>query len=124
MLSSQIEETQATLADLLTFEAQDGGEHSAAPNAELVRALARRARDAGEVEHESRREGVAPGLRRKVLRAKQLPELLVGKRGVATPVASAGHSPSSRPSTFVTKPPACSAATSLRTRSFTSALLP
>ncbi len=35
VLSSQIEGTQATLVDLLTFEAQDGGEHSAAPNADV-----------------------------------------------------------------------------------------
>lgn len=35
VLSSQIEGTQATLVDLLTFEAQDGGERSAAPNADV-----------------------------------------------------------------------------------------
>src|SRR5829696_10450311 len=33
VLSSQIEGTQATLVDLLTFEAQDGAEQIAAPNA-------------------------------------------------------------------------------------------
>lgn len=35
VLSSQIEGTQATLVDLLTFEAQEGGEQSAAPNADV-----------------------------------------------------------------------------------------
>jgi Fic family protein len=35
VLSSQIEGTQATLVDLLTFEAQGGAEHSAAPNADV-----------------------------------------------------------------------------------------
>jgi Fic family protein len=35
VLSSQIEGTQATLVDLLTFEAQDGAEQSAAPNADV-----------------------------------------------------------------------------------------
>jgi Fic family protein len=35
VLSSQIEGTQATLVDLLTFEAQDGAERSAAPNADV-----------------------------------------------------------------------------------------
>ncbi len=35
VLSSQIEGTQATLVDLLTFEAQDGAEQSAAPNADI-----------------------------------------------------------------------------------------
>ncbi|MBI2394831.1 MAG: Fic family protein [Deltaproteobacteria bacterium] len=35
VLSSQIEGTQATLVDLLTFEAQEGAEHSAAPNADV-----------------------------------------------------------------------------------------
>lgn len=35
VLSSQIEGTQATLVDLLTFEAQGGGEQSAAPNADV-----------------------------------------------------------------------------------------
>ena len=35
VLSSQIEGTQATLIDLLTFEAQGGGEHSAPPNADV-----------------------------------------------------------------------------------------
>ena len=35
VLSSQIEGTQATLVDLLTFEAQDGAEPSAAPNADV-----------------------------------------------------------------------------------------
>jgi Fic family protein len=35
VLSSQIEGTQATLVDLLTFEAQDGREQSAAPNADV-----------------------------------------------------------------------------------------
>src|ERR1017187_8701045 len=33
VLSSQIEGTQATLVDLLTFEAQEGAERSAPPNA-------------------------------------------------------------------------------------------
>ncbi len=35
VLSSQIEGTQATLVDLLTFEAQEGAEQSAAPNADV-----------------------------------------------------------------------------------------
>ncbi len=35
VLSSQIEGTQATLVDLLTFEAQEGGEQSAPPNADV-----------------------------------------------------------------------------------------
>lgn len=35
VLSSQIEGTQATLVDLLMFEAQDGAESSAAPNADV-----------------------------------------------------------------------------------------
>lgn len=35
VLSSQIEGTEATLVDLLTFEAQDGAERSAAPNADV-----------------------------------------------------------------------------------------
>jgi Fic family protein len=35
VLSSQIEGTQATLVDLLTFEAQGGAEQSAAPNADV-----------------------------------------------------------------------------------------
>jgi Fic family protein len=35
VLSSQIEGTQATLVDLLTFEAQEGAEPSAVPNADL-----------------------------------------------------------------------------------------
>ena len=35
VLSSQIEGTQATLVDLLTFEAQEGVEQSAAPNADV-----------------------------------------------------------------------------------------
>jgi len=35
VLSSQIEGTQATLIDLLTFEAQDGAEQSATPNADV-----------------------------------------------------------------------------------------
>ncbi|MCC7074300.1 MAG: Fic family protein [Deltaproteobacteria bacterium] len=35
VLSSQIEGTQATLVDLLTFEAQDGAEQRAAPNADV-----------------------------------------------------------------------------------------
>lgn len=35
VLSSQIEGTQATLVDLLTFEAQEGAERSAAPNADV-----------------------------------------------------------------------------------------
>ncbi len=35
VLSSQIEGTQATLVDLLTFEAQDGAVQSAAPNADV-----------------------------------------------------------------------------------------
>lgn len=35
MLTSQIEGTQATLVDLLTFGAQDGAEQSAAPNADV-----------------------------------------------------------------------------------------
>ncbi len=35
VLSSQIEGTQATLVDLLTFEAQDGASPSAAPNADV-----------------------------------------------------------------------------------------
>lgn len=35
VLSSQIEGTQATLVDLLTFEAQDGAEQSAVPNADV-----------------------------------------------------------------------------------------
>ena len=35
VLSSQIEGTQATLVDLLTFEAQKGAEQSAAPNADV-----------------------------------------------------------------------------------------
>jgi Fic family protein len=35
VLSSQIEGTQATLVDLLTFEAQDGAEQSLAPNADV-----------------------------------------------------------------------------------------
>ena len=35
VLSSQIEGTQATLVDLLTFEALDGAEQSAAPNADV-----------------------------------------------------------------------------------------
>lgn len=35
VLSSQIEGTQATLVDLLTFEAQDGAEQSATPNADV-----------------------------------------------------------------------------------------
>lgn len=35
VLSSQIEGTQAILVDLLTFEAQDGAEQSAAPNADV-----------------------------------------------------------------------------------------
>ena len=35
VLSSQIEGTQATLVDLLTFEAEDGAEHSAPPNADV-----------------------------------------------------------------------------------------
>jgi Fic family protein len=35
VLSSQIEGTQATLVDLLTFEGQDSGERSAAPNADV-----------------------------------------------------------------------------------------
>jgi Fic family protein len=35
VLSSQIEGTQATLVDLLTFEAQDDAERSAAPNADV-----------------------------------------------------------------------------------------
>jgi Fic family protein len=35
VLSSQIEGTQATLIDLLTFEAQEGVEQSAAPNADV-----------------------------------------------------------------------------------------
>ncbi len=35
VLSSQIEGTQATLIDLLTFEAQEGAEQSAAPNADV-----------------------------------------------------------------------------------------
>jgi len=35
VLSSQIEGTQATLVDLLTFEAQEGAEQNAAPNADV-----------------------------------------------------------------------------------------
>lgn len=35
VLSSQIEGTQATLVDLLTFEAEDGAEQSASPNADV-----------------------------------------------------------------------------------------
>ena len=35
VLSSQIEGTQATLVDLLTFEAEDSAEHSAPPNTEV-----------------------------------------------------------------------------------------
>jgi len=35
VLSSQIEGTQATLVDLLTFEAQNGAEQSASPNADV-----------------------------------------------------------------------------------------
>lgn len=35
VVSSQIEGTQATLVDLLTFEAQEGAEQSAAPNADV-----------------------------------------------------------------------------------------
>jgi Fic family protein len=35
VLSSQIEGTQATLVDLLTFEAQGGAESSAPPNADV-----------------------------------------------------------------------------------------
>jgi Fic family protein len=35
VLSSQIEGTQATLVDLLTFEAQGDAEQSAAPNADV-----------------------------------------------------------------------------------------
>src|SRR6188768_864678 len=35
VLSSQIEGTQATLVDLLTFEAQEGAERSPAPNADV-----------------------------------------------------------------------------------------
>jgi len=35
VLSSQIEGTQATLVDLLTFEAQDRGEHRASPSADV-----------------------------------------------------------------------------------------
>jgi hypothetical protein len=35
VLSSQIEGTQATLVDLLTFEAQEGGEQGAPPSADI-----------------------------------------------------------------------------------------
>ena len=39
VLSSQIEGTQATLVDLLVFEAQEGMADSAAPNADVEEVL-------------------------------------------------------------------------------------